>query len=191
MKARRAVPLAKKAGLGQHQAMGKAETPYTLGSVSAILPTYNSAQFVGRAIDTVVGQRGNFLEEVIVVDDCSTDETVKVIEERSRADPRIRLLRMPRNMGPGEARNRGMAAATGAWVAPIDADDAWTVDRLECFSRVGEPEVDMLFDNLGAYDQGAGAVSGELFPSLPGEMSIAAMARGRRDRPSTTAISSR
>jgi succinoglycan biosynthesis protein ExoO len=99
-------------------------------SVTVILPTYNSASFVSRAIDSVLGQQGDHRLELIIVDDCSTDVTVELIKQRYGADARVKVIVSERNGGPGIARNLALAEAKGDWIALIDADDAWTADRL-------------------------------------------------------------
>jgi teichuronic acid biosynthesis glycosyltransferase TuaG len=68
--------------------------------------------------------------ELIVVDDCSTDDTVGRVEEVSRNDPRIRLLRQPINSGVAAARNRGIEAADGRYIAFLDSDDYWLSNKL-------------------------------------------------------------
>jgi glycosyltransferase involved in cell wall biosynthesis len=95
--------------------------------VSVILPAYNRAQLLPRAIGSVLAQtHADF--ELIVVDDGSTDNTEAVV--RRLADPRIRYLRR-RNGGPGAARNTGIATARGEFVAFQDSDDEWLPHKLE------------------------------------------------------------
>jgi len=95
--------------------------------LSVIIPLYNKASLVGRALDSVASQ--TFADfEVIVVDDGSTDDGARTVE--SFSDSRVRLVRQ-RNTGPGAARNRGLAEARGDLVAFLDADDEWLPDYLE------------------------------------------------------------
>ncbi|MFK0274979.1 glycosyltransferase family 2 protein [Ensifer sp. NPDC090286] len=95
--------------------------------VSFVIAAYNAAETVRRAIDSALAQKGVDVE-VIVVDDCSKDETCTVVEEV--ADPRVRLLRLAENRGPGGARNAGLEAARGTWIAILDADDTVNPERL-------------------------------------------------------------
>lgn len=95
--------------------------------VSFVVAAYNAADTIRRAILSALAQERVDLE-VIVVDDCSTDGTSAVVEEI--ADPRVRLLRLAKNRGPGGARNAGLEAARGNWIAILDADDTITANRL-------------------------------------------------------------
>ncbi len=98
--------------------------------VSAIVTTYNSAATIRRALDSILDQEGAgeaFELEVIVVDDCSTDDTRDVV----RAYPRVRLLRNERNSGgPNRGRNYGLEHCTGDAIVIADHDDEWLPDRL-------------------------------------------------------------
>lgn len=95
-------------------------------SVSVIIPTYNYARFLGEAVDSALAQTHPPLE-VIVVDDGSTDATSDVLA--SYGD-RIRVLRQG-NQGVATARNTGIAAARGEYLAFLDADDIWKPRKLE------------------------------------------------------------
>lgn len=95
--------------------------------VSFVVAAYNAADTIRRAIDSALAQEGVNVE-VIVIDDCSADDTCTVVE--TIADPRVRLLRLAKNSGPGGARNAGLDAARGRWVAILDADDTVGPERL-------------------------------------------------------------
>ncbi|MBZ0161011.1 MAG: glycosyltransferase [bacterium] len=96
--------------------------------VSVVIPTYNRAGTLGRAITSVLSQTFPDLE-CIVVDDGSTDQTVALVE--GFQDPRLRLLRLPVNKGVSHARNVGIQAARGEWIAFLDSDDEWLPQMLE------------------------------------------------------------
>lgn len=96
--------------------------------VSIVLPTYNRSSRLGRSIRSVLSQTFmNF--ELIVVDDGSTDDSQRIVE--SFNDQRIVLLKHEVNMGGSAARNTGIKAATGVFVAFQDSDDEWLPEKLE------------------------------------------------------------
>lgn len=97
-------------------------------TVSVILPTYNRATLLPRAVHSVLAQtRQDF--ELIIVDDASTDGTAELVEQL--ADSRIVYLRQSARRGAAAARNTGIRAATAPYVAFIDSDDAWLPTKLE------------------------------------------------------------
>src|SRR5919197_2516263 len=95
-------------------------------TVSVIVPTHNYGRFLAESVTGALSQTRQDLE-VIVVDDGSTDDTPRVAQALMRADPRVSYVRQDRR-GPAAARNRGLARATGPYVALLDADDAWLPD---------------------------------------------------------------
>lgn len=96
--------------------------------VSVVLPTYNRASTLPRSISTVLNQTYTDLE-LIVVDDGSTDETSQVVV--SLADARTRFMRHKVNQGPSAARNTGIVASRGRYIAFQDSDDEWLPDKLD------------------------------------------------------------
>lgn len=102
-------------------------------TVSVIIPTYNRARMVGRAIRSVLNQTYQDFE-IIVVDDGSTDDTEGVV--RGFNDDRIRYMRHDENKGAAAARNTGIKAALGEYVAFQDSDDEWLPEKLEKQVRV-------------------------------------------------------
>jgi glycosyltransferase involved in cell wall biosynthesis len=110
--------------------------------VSAVVTAFQCEAFLGEALASVLGQTLP-PEEIIVVDDGSTDGTPEVA--RSFGD-RVCLVSRP-NGGPGAARNTGLAAARGDWIAFLDGDDAWTPDktRLQLEAAALDSSVDLFF----------------------------------------------
>ena len=94
-------------------------------SISVVIPAYNSAAQLARALDSVLAQTRP-AEEILVVDDGSTDATAAMV--RGYGD-RVRLIEQA-NAGAAAARNTGIRAARGTWIAFLDADDEWLPDRL-------------------------------------------------------------
>lgn len=97
-------------------------------SVTVIIPTYNRAETITYCLDSVCNQTVP-PNEIIVVDDCSTDDTVQAV--RSFSDPRIRCIISEKNSGAQAARNRGIRLARGDWIAFQDSDDEWLPEKLE------------------------------------------------------------
>lgn len=96
--------------------------------ISIIIPTYNRAHLINRAIESVLNQTyGKF--ELLVVDDCSNDDTESVVS--SFDDFRIRYIKCDKNGGAAAARNRGIKEAKYDWIAFLDSDDVWRTDKLE------------------------------------------------------------
>jgi glycosyltransferase involved in cell wall biosynthesis len=88
--------------------------------VSVVIPAYNRAEFLPRALQSVFAQHPEPPGEVIVVDDCSTDATSEVAAQLG-----AHVIRHERNLGEGGARNTGIAAASHEWIALLDSDDEW------------------------------------------------------------------
>lgn len=100
------------------------------GLVSIITPTYNCGKFIAETIKSVQNQTyKNF--EMIIVDDCSVDDTEAVVKEFSNSDERIKYYKLERNSGASVARTRAMQIADGEYMAFLDSDDLWKEDKLE------------------------------------------------------------
>lgn len=106
--------------------------------ISVIMPAYQAGRYIANAIASVQGQTCKETWELIIIDDCSTDNTRQIVQA-SLSDARIRYLRQKENLGVAAARNRGIRAARGRYVAFLDADDWWDADKLkrqmECIKR--------------------------------------------------------
>lgn len=98
--------------------------------VSIITPAWKAARFITDTIHSVQAQTWQNWE-MLIVDDCSPDDTAATVERAAAGDPRVRLIRQPRNGGPAAARNAALDAATGRWIAFLDSDDLWLPDKLQ------------------------------------------------------------
>ena len=97
--------------------------------VSIIMPSYNTGRFIAETVRSVLAQTYTDWE-LIIVDDCSTDNTDEVIAEYL-GDKRIRYIKNERNSGAAVSRNRALREATGKWIAFLDSDDLWLPEKLE------------------------------------------------------------
>ena len=130
---------------------------------SVIIPAFNAERFIDGALASASAQTEADLE-ILVVDDGSTDGTRERVEAAAGRDRRIRLLRTAQNGGPSAARNVGLEAARGEWIAPLDADDAFAPDRLANLLALAHAHgADMASDNLALVDE-SGAELGPMFP---------------------------
>ena len=114
-------------------------------SVSAIIPAYNSASTIIRALQSVATQT-LAPQEIIVVDDASTDSTREIAANfASTSSIPLRVITQPTNSGPSAARNAGWDTATGDYIAFLDADDQWHPRKIELQYPVmqSQPEVTM------------------------------------------------
>lgn len=98
------------------------------GLVSIIMPSWNTAKFIGESIQSVIDQTYKNWE-LIIVDDCSTDNTDEVVT--SYTDNRIRYFKNKKNSGAALTRNRALREAQGEWIAFLDSDDLWMPEKLE------------------------------------------------------------
>ncbi|RXM48564.1 glycosyltransferase family 2 protein [Flavobacterium sp. YO12] len=98
--------------------------------VSILMPTFNAEKFIKAAIESVQKQTYENWE-MILVDDASTDETVKIIDDFAQKDSRIKLFQLETNSGNGFARNKALEKASGKYIAFLDADDLWLSTKLE------------------------------------------------------------
>ncbi|MFN4185896.1 MAG: glycosyltransferase family 2 protein [Hyphomonas sp.] len=116
--------------------------------VSIVMPAYKAADFIGLAIASV---RAQTLQdwELIIVDDCSPDDTAAVAMAAAEGDPRIKLIRAEQNGGVARARNLGNAHAAGAWIAVLDSDDAFEPTRIErLVSSAEKAGLDLIADDM-------------------------------------------
>ena len=117
--------------------------------ISVIIPTYNHAEYLGKAIDSVIKQKYQKFE-IIVIDNHSTDDTDLLVKKY--IDPRITHLKIKNNGVIAASRNMGIQNAKGEWIAFLDSDDWWTSDKLQkCVERINS-KVDLIYHPLKIVD---------------------------------------
>jgi succinoglycan biosynthesis protein ExoO len=111
-----------------------------------VVAAFKAQDTIERAIDSALAQTGVNVE-VIVIDDCSPDDTAEIVD--AYTDPRVRLIRLEKNRGPGGARNAGLAAARGDWIVILDSDDAVSPDRTaRMIARAKAANAEIVVDNV-------------------------------------------
>lgn len=98
--------------------------------VSIITPVYNCAKFITKTIESVLIQTRDKWE-LILIDDCSTDESINIISGFAQQDERIKIIQLKENSGAAVARNTAIEAASGRYIAFLDSDDRWLPHKLE------------------------------------------------------------
>jgi glycosyltransferase involved in cell wall biosynthesis len=98
--------------------------------ISIITPTYNSSQFIRETIDSIINQTYAYWE-LLITDDCSTDDTWNILNEYIKKDNRIKIFRLDKNSGAGISRNHSIEKASGRYIAFCDSDDVWIPEKLE------------------------------------------------------------
>ena len=122
-------------------------------TVSVIIPAYNSAAFLSQTLDSLLAQKLQAWEAV-VVDDGSTDSTRELAEAYCKKDSRIRCIRQE-NAGVSAARNRGLQEATGDYVVFLDADDLYEPDALRAFAETAKRSgADIILGRLRFFENG-------------------------------------
>lgn len=136
--------------------------------VSIITPTYNCGRFIEETIKSVQAQ--TYTEwEMIISDDCSTDDTREVIASYLESDPRIKYICNEKNSGAAITRNNALKVARGRWIAFLDSDDLWLPEKLEkqirfmaengyAFSYHEYTEISESGEDLGVYVSGKKSV---------------------------------
>lgn len=104
--------------------------------ISIIVPIYNAENVLQRCISSLMQQSEDAIE-IIAVDDCSTDNSLKLLYELSHSDERIHIVRMPENKGPHLARELGVSHAAGEYIAFVDSDDWCGLDMYEKLLNIG------------------------------------------------------
>ena len=121
--------------------------------VSIVTPTFNSAKYIAETIQSV--QKQTYQNwEMILVDDCSTDNTINLIKDFITKDKRIQLYQLESNSGPAVARNKGIENVSGKYMTFLDADDIWFEDFIEnSIKTIEETKVHFVFSSYKRSDE--------------------------------------
>ncbi len=98
--------------------------------VSVVIPVYNASKYLSRTLGSTLRQTHKNLE-IILIDDCSKDDSLKIMYDYAKIDSRIKVLESEKNQGVAAVRNRGIREASGEYIALLDSDDIWVEDKIE------------------------------------------------------------
>lgn len=141
-------------------------TPTSNGRVSIIMPSYNSAEFIGQAIESVIQQEySNW--KLIIVDDCSIDDTLAIVQRYAAQDSRIIWRQLEQNGGAAVARNTAIQIADGEFIAFLDSDDLWDKRKLNVqIEAMNRDNYHFSCTSYGKIDEN-GKASGRIVKALP------------------------
>ena len=156
--------------------------------ISVIIPTHNRADILPRAIKSIQNQTRS-VDEIIVVSDGSTDNTDEVVKEFAAKDDRIQLIEYHPGHNGNYARNKGLEAATGQFIAFLDDDDEWlprkTELQMDIFEK--EPEVGLVYSRQNCIYTDSG-ITYQTQPMYRGDLSKRIFIRGEIGTPSQVMI---
>ncbi|MEZ5998290.1 MAG: glycosyltransferase [Hyphomonas sp.] len=152
---------------------------YDETKVAIVIPLYNDAANIGRAIECAIHQEmpDGFRHEVIVVDDCSTDAGAAIADDYARRLEKVTVHRLPYNQGPSGARNAALIATDAGWFTPFDSDDVMAPSRIaRLLDRATKDGLDLVADNLLiTYNHAPTVAVRELWPGKPrGDIALTA-----------------
>lgn len=136
----------------------------TMEKVSIVMPTYNCGKYIKASIESVQSQ--NYTNwELLIVDDCSTDDTEKIVNKLKETDKRIHYYRFNKNQGPAAARNYAIKKAKGEYIAFLDSDDLWKPDKLKIQLRfMSENNASLCCTSYGLIDETGKVTKGVVIP---------------------------
>lgn len=111
--------------------------------VSIIIPTYNVEKYIEEGIDSLLNQTYTNLE-ILIIDDCSTDNTVQIIKSKYSKNQKIKLYEKSQNLGPANSRNIGIKQSKGKYIALLDGDDYYAEDKIEKQVQLMELNLDIV-----------------------------------------------
>lgn len=135
-------------------------------TVSIIMPAYNAEKTISASIDSVIAQTYKDWH-LYVIDDASIDDTVKKICDKECCDSRISYISLSNNVGVAEARNAGLKAARGRYIAFLDSDDFWCANKLEIQMDIFGKGFSIVSSNYSIFHENPNhIVSTRCFPNI-------------------------
>ncbi len=121
--------------------------------VTVLMPAYNSERYIHESISSALDQ--TFTDfELLVIDDCSNDSTDAIVEDIAASDERVKLVKLPENLGVAKARNYGVGMAQGQWIALLDSDDLWEPVKLQRQIELAQKDgLDLVYSSYDLIDE--------------------------------------
>ena len=121
--------------------------------ISIIIPIYNVEKYITECLESVIYQTYKNLE-IICIDDCSNDNSLKITEEFALKDKRIKIIKFKQNLGVAQARNTGIESATGDYIFFLDSDDYIKSDIIEkMYKKICETNSDIVVAGIQAFSE--------------------------------------
>lgn len=123
--------------------------------ISIIVPVFNGEKFLSRAIDSVLNQKTQYEYEILIVNDCSTDNTQMIIDNYTMLNKNIKSLKNEENIGVNESRNKAIMESEGELIAFLDADDVWYENKIEKQVEVFKKykNISLCFSDFSIYNE--------------------------------------
>lgn len=121
---------------------------------SIIMPAYNAERTISKSIESVLSQSFDQYE-LLIIDDCSTDNTIEIVKSYQLKDSRIVLLQNSTNSGVAETRNKGISVAQYPYISFLDSDDYWSADKLESFYQYFQKGYSVLYSFYTRFNEEA------------------------------------
>lgn len=117
------------------------------------MPSYNAEHYIGASIESIIAQ--SYTDwELLITDDCSTDNSCEIIENYSKKDSRVKLFKLTENQGAAVARNNSIEKAQGRYIAFCDSDDRWIPKKLETQLKfMSDKKIDVCFSSYQEYSE--------------------------------------
>jgi glycosyltransferase involved in cell wall biosynthesis len=120
--------------------------------ISIIVPIYNVEKYIKQCLESIISQTLKDIE-ILCIDDCGTDSSIKIIESFAKKDSRIKIIQLDKNKLPGVARNIGIKSSTGKYISFIDPDDYVEPNLLEiAYTKIEELQLDSIWFNVKIFD---------------------------------------
>ncbi|MEO1459542.1 MAG: glycosyltransferase family 2 protein [Pseudomonadota bacterium] len=162
-----------------------------MSDATVIVAAWNAEATVARSIASGLSQTGA-CAHVVVANDASTDGTAALLERMAAEEPRLTAVHLAENGGPGAARNAALDAASGDWVAVLDADDTMRPERLADMIALAEAEGALVLGNVLRVDEAGSALGGPFLEEAdwpaPRALDLAAFVAGNQARPGVPSL---